>query len=276
MAMAASVSQATDASCQGNSSLEEDCEDSSSSFSSGSESFCVKHERPLKDRATIRPLVSVIISQIRSLYEISTLLRRPAIPDKYIRSASKYQSTDVSHFASWDQAHVAAKITQWTLDKDKNFEEPFDPDSFLCLRLAGGNTRRREQLKYWQKHPERPSSNITPLPLPFKPQQRENRGAQMHYPAMSALFVDSAPRSTAASKITVQSFSTVAQSVLQDNATNSGRPKTIYAPSGHGGTSAPSRVPDFPKAPSKSLTCACPYCFAELNVSAMSDRQLWK
>jgi hypothetical protein len=276
MAMATSVPQATDASYQSNSSLEEDCEDSSSSFSSGSESFSVKHKRPLKNRATMRPLVSVVISQIRSLYETSTLLRRPAIPDKYIRSASKDQSMDVSHFASWDQAHVAAKITQWTLDKDENFEEPFDPDNFLCLRLAGGNTRRREQLKYWQKHPERPSSNISPPPLPSKPHQLENRGAQMHYPSISAPFVNSAPRSTAASKITVQSFSTVAQSVLQDNATNSGRPKTIYAPSGHGGTSAPSRVPDVPKAPLESPTFACPYCFAELNVNAMSDRQLWK
>lgn len=224
----------------------------------------------------MRPLVSAIISQIRSLYETLTLLRRPAIPDKYIRSVSKNLSMDVSHFATWDRAHVAAKITQWSLDKDMNFEEPFNPDSFLCSRLAGGNTRRREQLKYWQIHPERPSSKI-PLPL-LSPvsQQQENRSAQMHYQFMSAPVGDSSARSTAASKNTVQSFSTVAESVLQDNATKSGRPKTMYAPSGHGGTSQPLRVPDVPETPLGSLTFACPYCFAQLNANAMSDRQLWK
>jgi hypothetical protein len=274
--MGESVPQAADASYQSNSPLEEDCEDSSSSFSSGSESLSVKRERPLKNRATVKSLFSVIICQIRSLYEISTLLRRPAIPDKYIRSESKDQRMEVSHFATWDQAHVAAKITQWTFDEDKTFEEPFDADSLLCSRLAAGNTRRREQLKYWQKHPERPSSNISPPLLPPKPQQSENRGAQIRHPSVSAPLMNSAPRSTDASKITVQSFSTVAQSILKDNVTNSGRPKTIYAPSGHGGTQGPSRVPDVPEASSESPTFACPCCFAELNVNAMSDRQLWK
>lgn len=268
--------QAADASYECNSPLDEDCGHSSSSSSSGSESFSIKPERPLKNGATIKSLLSVVTSQVQSLYEMSTLLRRPAIPDKYIRSAINHQKTEVSHFAKWDQDHVAAKITQWTLDKDKIFEEPFDPGSFLCSRLAAGNTRRREQLAYWQKHPERPLSKTSPLVSPPKPQQFENRGAQIRQPSVSAPLTDAAPRSTDASKITVQTFSTVAQSILQDNVTSSGRPKTIYAPSGHGGFQLPSRVPDVPKASSESPTFACSYCFTELNVNAMSDRQLWK
>jgi hypothetical protein len=173
---------------------------------------------------------------------------------------------------------VAAKTTQWVLDKDKNFEKPFDPDNFLCLRLAGGNTRRREQLKFRQKHPERPSGNVSSLLLPSKSHALFANFASRSIVASetTAPFVDSASLNTAASTITTQSFPTAAKSVLEDIKIQSGRSKTIYAPSGRGGTVAPSRVPGVPKAPSGSLTFACPYCFIELKVDAMSDRQLWK
>lgn len=77
------------------------------------------------------------------------------------------------------------------------------------------------------------------------------------------------------SQKTAQSFSTVAQSVLNDNETFSGRPKTIYAPS-MAGPSRGARVPNPPDQVKGAVNFECPYCLTTLNWKSMQQRQLWK
>jgi hypothetical protein len=104
-------------------------------------------------RSPLESLLDVIFGQVQGLYESSALFRRPTIPDKYIRSIVKDQTSALNTFGPWDRAHVAEKITQWHLDNGRKLEEPLMGDYYLCTRLGAGNTRRREQLKYWNGHP---------------------------------------------------------------------------------------------------------------------------
>jgi hypothetical protein len=201
------------------------------------------------------------------------LLRRPEIHNKYIRSVSRNQS--VSYFADWDKAHVSEKMSQWALDKGRRYEEPIDACVPLVSRLGAANTRRREQLKYWQKHPDRLTSIGVQSAMSTKEQPAVPKDFKAGFAQNQPRQVGSEPGMPAPSKGTKQSFSIVAKSVLDDNETFSGRPKTVYEPSAHGGGRF-TRVPDAPRPQPGSLTFDCPFCFSELGVKAMQQRQLWK
>ncbi|RYP02653.1 hypothetical protein DL764_005698 [Monosporascus ibericus] len=125
-------------------------------------------------------LVQQIIEHIRSLYDLSSLLRRPNIADKYIRSippkpdpAALGESDTLPlsvGFSSSDESHVLEKVLQWRgLTKSGRSFEFEDENAaaigkgltsariedilWLCQRLARANTRRREQLQYWIDRP---------------------------------------------------------------------------------------------------------------------------
>ena len=82
----------------------------------------------------------------------------------------------------------------------------------LVRRLALANTRRRQQLIFWEKHPQDAAEELS---------------------SEAALFQSAKPTQSlsAPSRTTKQSFSTVALSAINDNETFSGRPKTLYQPS---------------------------------------------
>jgi hypothetical protein len=244
-----------------------DEQDSSSSSSDTDSSQEPRSSYPRK--SDFQRLVSAIFSHVRSLYKISVLLRRPSIQNKFIRSVSKDQN--VSYFAHWDKVHIAEKMYQWALGQGHRYEEPIDIRNPLVSRLGGANTRRREQLKYWQKHPDQPTSiNVTAQPAAIKPAPQIQPSKEI--PSVP----EDVERHTAApSKDTKQSFSTVAESVLNDNETYTGRPKTIYEPSTNG-VSHSLRVPDAPRPSPGNPTFDCPYCFTRLDTKTMQQRQLWK
>jgi len=135
-------------------------------------------------------MVRQITEQIRSLYNLSALLRRPTMSSKYIRSERKDQAlirdldTDViplhEAYSTIDKRHVAEKMRQWRgprggADCVGAEERAADVKQFLseqaslaglqkeCCeyedivwlhqRLSKANTKRREQLEYWVKHP---------------------------------------------------------------------------------------------------------------------------
>lgn len=176
------------------------------------------------------------------------------------------------------RAHVVEKVTQWHGENDRKLKEPLKLEGWLCVRLGAGNTRRREQLRYWQEHPEQGSgmkmNAEIPLPAPNVYQKLiVDPDTALVGPTPAKSIVHSIP----ASKFTAQSFSIVAQSVLKDTATISGRPKTTYAASDYRPEATEIRLPDFPKAEKGAVTVPCPYCFAQLNVKEMANqRELWK
>jgi hypothetical protein len=251
---------------------------SSSSLSSdtGSSSDELRSPRPRKSE--VQYLISVIFGHIRSLYKISLLLRRPAIHDKYIRSTPNDQA--LPHFASWDKAHVSEKMGQWAMGEGFPYKEPIDPSNHLVSRLAAANTRRREQLKYWQKHPDRPTSISVQPAASDKQQSLASKDAEAILQNQTRSIESAVPRederkTATSSKNTKYSFSTVAKSELNDNETFSGRPKTVYEPS-ENSRGRPLRVPGVPCPPPESLTFDCPFCYSKLDVKTMQQRQLWK
>ena len=238
-------------------------EDSLSTISTASEPFPDDQSTSRSKKGEIHYLFSNIFVHIQSLYKISVSLRRPAVHDKYIRSVSK--DVNASQFIRWDQAHVENKF--------RNASE------VLVRRLALGNSRRREQLKYWEKHPQDATEGLfseaalldTEIsePTPSATSQEKlalgNSGTESN-PTKSL----GIPSSTIK-----QSFSTVAQSAINDNETFSGRPRTLYEPSLQG-AGRYLRIPDIPVVPFGQPSFECPYCHAQLNVHTMQKRQLWK
>ena len=235
-------------------------EASSSSVSTSSESSVGEEEKSSARKTDFQYLVSGIFRHIRSLYKISALLRRPVARDKYIRSVSKDEA--VSFYAPWDQAHLEDKFR--------------GANQSILRRLAMANTRRRQQLKFWEKHPAESSEavKVTGPIISHKPQSLV--GAK-DTTRSTNLTVDKRPTLSLGvpSQSTKQSFSTVAKSELNDNETSSGRPQTVYEPSTKGRTSK-LRVPDRPKIPFGQISFDCPYCLTKLNVRNVDHRAAWK
>lgn len=176
------------------------------------------------------------------------------------------------------RAHVVEKVTQWHAENDRKLEGSLKFDDWLCVRLGAGNTRRREQLMYWQRHPEQGSSmKIHAETLPLGRSASQKFAVDPATVSVAPTLGNTIAHNTPASEFTAQSFSVVARSVLKDTATISGRPKTTYAASDYRPEATEIRVPDFPKAEKGAVTVPCPYCFTQLNVKEMGNqRELWK
>lgn len=209
-------------------------------------------------------LIATIFENIASLYRVSVLLRRPTVREKYIRSIPKDEI--VTSFELWENQHVLEKMVVWARnwpDAANTSNAPTaNPHHPLVARLAAANCRRRAQLKFWQTHPD--LQPTTPFPVVNMPQKGFASRSQI------------AREEEQSSRRTHQSFSTVAVSALNDDATTIlGYSKTAYAQSTLGVKGA-LRVPDVPKAPEGSLVLQCPYCLAELDVATMQRRKTWK
>lgn len=256
----------------------------------------------------IRLLVQQIVGQIRSLYDLSSLLRRPSVSDKYIRSVSSKLDAPTSTdpdilplsvgFHTSDESHVLERVLQWrgltksTLGIEFKDEGPVrigedatnddtEDISWFCQRLAAANTRRREQLRYWTTHPydlKKDEPNIPKLPSqPIAPvldeqvalsQESQSRTSTLKSPNGDV------PCAGPKSVVSKQSFLTAAVSLVHDTKTNV-RPRTLYTPTAIGKDRS-SSVPDPPKAIYGASTFPCPYCGLTLEFSEMQDRQSWK
>lgn len=251
----------------------------------------------------IRLLIQQIVGQIRSLYDLSSLLRRPKIADKYIRSINSKLGTLTSGdsetlplsvgFRVSDENHVVEKVLQWRgltkAEKNVIFEEEgvattreslitdgVDDILWFCQRLAQANTRRREQLQYWSTHPYDPKKEIPSATQLSSQDPKEVEEAQELRSQASTLKPPNPnlPRPGPRSAVSKQSFSTAAVSLLRDSKTNI-RPKTVYAPTAIGKGRSNS-VPDPPEAKDDSVTFLCPYCGMTLEYSEMQNKQSWQ
>jgi hypothetical protein len=225
---------------------------------------------------------SLIFEHIRSLYKVSALLRRPKIQDRYIQSVAKDSDRQKAlYFSAWDQAHVAEKMWQWALDLNMRYESRIDGTNYICARAAAANIRRREQLSYWKKHLDvtEIAKQAQKAPVEENSVDRLKQGSLAVSVLPSASLLDtSQPQIEILPEPlqkTSESFSTVAQSVLNDDETFSGRPKTVYAPS-NSGASRGVHVPNPPYQQEGAVNFECPYCFTTLDSKSMQQRQLWK
>jgi len=256
--------------------------DEESSISSGSDLDKTESESRLPSKTQrILHLLAIVVDHIQSLFQVSALLRRPTISDKYLRSVSKKPSAMTeSPFLQWDLAHVVEKRRFWirqqkwpvSADMDEAENDPHQTSSALCKRLAAANVRRREQLNFWQDHPAQP----TTVKLPDE--SIRPKPAVIPKATPTGQLVKKAVAKSEMSKPshgTKQSFSTVAKSDLNDSATFSGRPRTEYASSSRGGKFV-LRVPQLPKLQDELPTLKCPYCSTILDAKSMSQRELWK
>lgn len=140
------------------------------------------------------------------------------------------------------------------------------------------NTRRRQQLKYWENHHQKETDAESVDP---EAQQATLNAGKAE---SKSLVGPEAKREAAElpterlgvrSKVTKESFSTIAQSTINDNRTFSGRSQTVYEPTVQGKGSSLT-VPDPPKVDFGRTSFQCPYCHASLEVGLMRDRHLWK
>lgn len=79
-------------------------DDSLSSVSTSSETSIEESKQGRPKKTEYQYIISSIYEQIRSLYKISALLRRPTLRDNYVRSISKDEA--ISAYIPWDQAYV--------------------------------------------------------------------------------------------------------------------------------------------------------------------------
>ncbi|KAJ8127030.1 hypothetical protein O1611_g6607 [Lasiodiplodia mahajangana] len=253
-----------------------------------------------------------ITDQVRSLHEISSLLRRPTVTNKFLRSKNTGPEPTAPRdpenihlnvaFRPFDENHVLEKILQWrTLSKslqaaslpdgtvpsayDAALYQEIEEVRWFCQRLGRANTRRREQLRYWKSHPYTSKQPITITGLIKEPSitrgnrdivpledQKEDSRSQV-----STLKPPDPLTLNGGQKpmsvFSKLSFSTVALSDVHDTKTNI-RPRTIYAPTAMGPDRAIS-IPAPPKIRDEETTFPCPYCGMGLEFRDMR-RDLWK
>lgn len=243
----------------------------------------------------IQFLAGQIHDQIQSLYYLSVTMRRPAVVNDCLGSTNKMTAWPLySFFEEHDLKHVVAKIMQWkgltkTAVTDAPDEEPAAPIDIsltspleqlptdmriLAKRLANANTKRREQLDYWNHHPDvsdvSHNDNINEGSIAEHSAQRLTdqsgktltRGPQHSKPISGTGYSD------------MENTTRLSVTGPHDR-TESGQGMTIYEPSVAGSTPS-ACVPDVPQSAHSKPHFGCPYCHQTLKSEPMMARQNWK
>ena len=240
-------------------------------------------------------LIKNIAEEIRSLSEVSLLVSRPGFSRRYLHSTGENEyDPRVAHYANYDLQYIGEKLRQWRQQPKKiDNDEPvismkalrgrasaenimFQDQEFLRRRLAKANTKRREQLHYWSRHPDtipeavnpvEQSVSVSSVPIPL--------GSKLEQAApLSGTKVETESLGFK-STFTKKSFSTVAISDLFDTQTQAGPVRTIYAESTIGNRTS-NQVPNMPKLEKSTPFFKCPYCQMMLGSKKMQNRIQWK
>ncbi|KAI0098654.1 hypothetical protein GGR51DRAFT_577007 [Nemania sp. FL0031] len=227
-----------------------------------------------------------ITDQVRSLHEISSLLRRPTV-------------TDNVAFRPFDEYHVSEKVIQWRGFRkslqtvglpdeaaapvyDAPLYQEIEEVRWFCQRLARANTRRREQIWYWKSHPYVSKQPIARVILTQEARIRrdtvlsEDQGEDSRSQVSTLTPPDPINAHGEERPLSVfsrLSFSTVSFSDVYDTKTNI-RPRTIYAPTALG-TDRAIYIPAPPEMIAGQTTFSCPYCGMALDFRDRR-RDLWK
>jgi hypothetical protein len=220
----------------------------------------------------LRRVVNLIFEDIRSLYRISVLLRRPQNSRRYLKSND---STIPSHDALEsmpDYGCISEKIRQWRYlsvqsnvggdgehvvtregiqpRKDDEHQEVANI-AFLCQRMTWANLCRRKQLDHWIGYPDvsEPRERALDDVIDFD---------QLESQALSAMHT---------------LLSEIPKTALENNdyvcQTHNINDKSVA------GQSNATRVPDVPVCSKTDLTFECPYCHTILDSRMMQNREAW-
>jgi hypothetical protein len=205
---------------------------------------------------------------ITCLYEFSVTIRNPAPRDRL----DKCSSINVSHFEPFDIQHVS--------DKFPNAER------YLVQRLGKANTRRRQLLRYHEKHHQKIAQQPVNSPMLTLPahrgdknenyqedaaQEAENATAEVHIPVKS-------PGTVTTSRETHTTVSTYVprepeQDIL-DACSDTDHSQTSYASSANSASGG--HVTQVPPPPDQDNAFdrkpfECPYCYAIISVSGTTS-----
>jgi hypothetical protein len=217
--------------------------------------------------------VNLILEDIRSLYRISVLLRRPQLSSRYLRLSNSTIASREALEASADYAHVSDCLRRWRksamrpkfirytksvvteeafhLRRQNEYQEIADI-AFFCQRLTWANILRRKQLDHWINCPDVPESQEKALDAVSKPNQLERQ-------TPSAIHT---------------SLSTVTKSA-SGNDNYVGQSPPVYTQSMEGHLHA-TRVPDVPKCSKTDPSFECPICHLILDSKKMQSKKTWK
>ena len=228
-----------------------------------------------------------------SLQQISLLIRQPGYERKDLHSTGKTDtSSTVASFADSDLVHVAEKLRSWRQTrKIVNSEEAssaavsihtpdnlgdFSKDQIVLIqRLAKANTRRREQLRYWSKHPESANDFVGAIMTGPNGGSKQKVASKISGSKTSALqsvgMADGMPESIK----TRDTFSTRMESDVNGRSSASNNSQMQYEKSIIGNKRT-NQVPRIPQVATDAAFFECPYCHGKISVKRMRRREDWK
>lgn len=237
-----------------------------------------------------------------SLLQISLLIRQPGYERKYLHSTGIIDtSSTVASFADSDLIHVAEKLRSWrqtrkVLDSEEASRaansmggmetlEDFSHDqAALVQRLAKANTRRREQLRYWAKYPDRANDFTGETTIGVHTgvagltREKPGVGSEILKSKATALqsinLVDGPYRISESIK-TRDTFSTRIESDVYGRSTASRFSQVQYEKSIMG-SKRTNQVPRIPRIATEATSFECPCCHGRISVSRMRRREEWK
>jgi hypothetical protein len=255
-----------------------------------------------RDARNLTRVLRNIGNDIKSLSQVSVLIRRPGYSRKYIHSTGNAaMDPRITYYSEHDIRYVIEKFHAWKQQpKLVDDEEPMaapevvasanllaefpEHQAHLIRRLALANTRRREQLLYWSRHPDQPPTQATfrTYQLPKRELSPDMKARDNHEDASGNEQADEIPHAMYETGsqgqrtiMTTNTFTTVAASDVFGAQTVSGPVRTIYAESTVGNRSS-NRVPELRKVLPKDDTFECSYCHAMLDTQKMRNRLEWK
>ncbi|ERF73256.1 hypothetical protein EPUS_03088 [Endocarpon pusillum Z07020] len=181
------------------------------------------------DETEIQQLYKGISNIIKCLYQMSMLIRKPARHDRLVQC----RTDDAAVFLPYDRDHVYHKYPQ--------------ADNETIERLAFAISRRREDLRYRERHHLKLSQGIE--------------------------YAQNETRQEGKSVVLSQTIATDFKEThieFEDSASNSGLSQTSYAPSLEGGGAI--TVPPPPKQSVNEQPFECPYCFFIITIK---NRRAW-
>lgn len=195
-----------------------------------------------------------IVEIVNCLYKLSIAIRNPAPHDRYLKSAA----IDTSFYEFWDIQHTWNKFPA--------------AKEYLVIRLGKAITRRRQHLKYRQKHHQKLAQDIgrpvsAVFPQSFIPPEQVDQNHDHDQVLPGGLHdTEATPRAEPSVVATTVLTQTTATTFTGGNVefefeleSDSGRSKTSYATSAEGGGKV--RVPPPPKESLDGSPFECPYCY---------------
>lgn len=237
-----------------------------------------------------------------SLLQISLLIRQPGYERKYLHSTGTTDtSLAVASFAEFDLIHVAEKLRSWrqtrkVLDSEETsraanpmggmeaLEDFSHTQAALVQRLAKANTRRREQLRYWVKYPDRANDlteeilikvNASASGLTRNEPDVGSAVLKSNAMALQSIDLKDGPYRMSESIKTRDTFSTRIESDVYGRLTATRIPHVQYEKSIMGNKRT-NQVPRIPRIATESTSFECPCCHGRISVSRMRRREDWK